>query len=580
MQARNDAELESLEPTRRRAQRSEARVATPTAPELRQRAAIGVETQARDAGSRRRGNQRGGSGDLGVERRKRTGAPAKSKPNAAGPVGDDAADPRRPPLDNRSIRPGGMPSGPQRGGVQRAHEALAGGERPQPALSRLRRGAASYAFDQRLRGGGGGEHRLDPIGRGSGERAIDQCVQFRGGLPAAVGLTAHRRSVDRQAARLNVPGDAVERDPESSITLFLCGDVMAGRGIDQILPHPSDPTLHESWVLDARDYVTLAERTGGPIPRPVEPGYLWGDALAELERAAPDVRVLPLETAVTTSEDREEKGIHYRMHPANVASLTAIRPDVCVLANNHVLDWGRRGLNETLDVLHAAGIRTAGAGRDATEAQAPAIVERPRGRVLVFSFAHLSSGIPPSWAATAERGGVNLLHRLSEDDAVSLARRVRSLKRPGDIVLASIHWGGNWGYDVPNEQRRFAHALIDRAAVDLVHGHSSHHAKGVEIYRDRLVLYGCGDFLNDYEGISGYEDYRSELGFMYLPRLDGRSGRLRELRLVPTRIRNLRVNRADEEDTRWLSAMLNREGRAFGTGVERLADGTLRLAWR
>jgi Putative enzyme of poly-gamma-glutamate biosynthesis (capsule formation) len=82
------------------------------------------------------------------------------------------------------------------------------------------------------------------------------------------------------------------------------------------------------------------------------------------------------------------------------------------------------------------------------------------------------------------------------------------VKQQGDIVVASIHWGGNWDYKVPREQREFAHKLIDEAGVDVIHGHSSHHIKGIEVYRGKLIMYGCSDLLNDYEGISGlYEDF-------------------------------------------------------------------------
>lgn len=84
------------------------------------------------------------------------------------------------------------------------------------------------------------------------------------------------------------------------VTLFLAGDVMTGRGIDQILAAPSDPRLHESYVRDARVYVQLAERVNGPVPRRVNPEYVWGTALELLERVSPAVRVVNLETSVNT----------------------------------------------------------------------------------------------------------------------------------------------------------------------------------------------------------------------------------------------------------------------------------------
>ncbi|MCP4204321.1 MAG: CapA family protein, partial [bacterium] len=161
----------------------------------------------------------------------------------------------------------------------------------------------------------------------------------------ALALAASRRRGRAQPRAQTTEGSAPQRvdqpaaDRAGKITLFLCGDVMTGRGIDQILSVPSDPRLHERWVESAVDYVKLAERASGSIPRSVEPTYIWGEALAEVERCRPDLRIINLETSVTTSSDWQLKGINYRMHPDNVACLTAAGIDCCVLANNHVLDW-------------------------------------------------------------------------------------------------------------------------------------------------------------------------------------------------------------------------------------------------
>ncbi len=371
---------------------------------------------------------------------------------------------------------------------------------------------------------------------------------------------------------------ADEREGQApAATLFLCGDVMTGRGIDQILPHPSRPHLFESYMRSALGYVRLAERLSGPIRRPVDFAYVWGDALAELDRIQPDARLVNLDTAVTESEEAwPGKGIHYRMHPANSPCLTAARIDCCVLANNHVLDWGRAGLLDTLATLHEAGIRTAGAGRGQSEAAGPAAIELPgKGRVLVFAFGMRDSGILPGWSAGDNQPGVNFLADLSAERVEAIGRQVRSEKRQGDLVVVSLHWGGNWGFAIPEAQRDFAHGLIDNAGVDLVHGHSSHHVKGIEVYQGKPILYGCGDFLNDYEGIEGEEEYRGDLSLMYFPTLDLATGRLLRLDMVPTRIRHLRVNHAPAEGEGWLFDTLNRQG--LGVQVERGASHTLRL---
>ncbi len=371
------------------------------------------------------------------------------------------------------------------------------------------------------------------------------------------------------------------RGDANSLTLFLSGDVMLGRGIDQILPHPSEPRLFESYVKHAGDYVALAEARNGPLPRAADYDYIWGDALAILADLAPQLRIINLETAITTSDAYwRGKGINYRMHPLNTPCLSAAGIDCCVLANNHVLDWGYAGLDETLDSLHAAGIRTAGAGRSIEQALQPALFELAGGgRVLVFSFGHRSSGIPWDWKAGSGRAGIALLENLSDRAVAEIAKQVQAYRRPGDITVASIHWGGNWGYAIAEEQRRFAHRLIAEASVDIVHGHSSHHPKGIEVYRERPIIYGCGDLLNDYEGIRGYEAFRSELAIMYFPTMEIATGRLLRFELAPILIRNFRLNRPVEAEIQWMAESMDREGRRLGSRIEFTDGDNLVLFW-
>jgi poly-gamma-glutamate capsule biosynthesis protein CapA/YwtB (metallophosphatase superfamily) len=260
--------------------------------------------------------------------------------------------------------------------------------------------------------------------------------------------------------------------------------------------------------------------------------------------------------------------------------LAAAKIDLCVLANNHVLDWGYEGLVETLDVLERAKTLSVGAGRDRKEAQTSvALPVKGKGRVIVFAFGFASSGIPDDWVATDDRPGVNLLSDLSQETILEISAKVKEVKRPGDIAIASIHWGTNWGYAIPAHQTGFAHRLIDQSGIDVIHGHSSHHAKGIEVYRGKPIIYGCGDFINDYEGISGYEEFRADLGLMYFVTMDPRDGRLVRLEMTPTRIRNFRVNRASKPEAIWLRDTLNREGQRLGTRVSWSEDNRLTLEW-
>jgi len=363
-----------------------------------------------------------------------------------------------------------------------------------------------------------------------------------------------------------------------SLRLFLCGDVMCGRGIDQVLAQPCSPEIYEDYMRSAEDYVWLAEQANGPIPRDGGPSYVWGAALEQLKRMQPDARIVNLETAVTRSNDHEHKGINYRISPENAACLTAAKLDCCTLANNHVLDWGRAGLKETLATLQKLNIKTAGAGRNNEEARAPAMLNLSKARLLVFSFGSPSSGVPVDWAATDDAPGINLLADPSETSALRVAEQIMALRRPDDLVIVSVHWGSNWGYHVPNEHMIFARSLIDKAGVSIIHGHSSHHPRPIEIYRDRLILYGCGDFLNDYEGIRGYERYRDDLTLMYFADLDPTGGSLQALTLVPLRIKNFRLSTPSQRDIEWIQATLDRECRRFGTGVTLAPEGRLEVA--
>jgi poly-gamma-glutamate capsule biosynthesis protein CapA/YwtB (metallophosphatase superfamily) len=364
------------------------------------------------------------------------------------------------------------------------------------------------------------------------------------------------------------------------VKLFLCGDVMTGRGIDQALPHPVNPVLFEPYIRDARAYVDLAEAANGPIQRPLSFDYIWGEALEELEHSAVDLRIVNLETAITLAQTPwPEKEIHYRMHPQNISCLTAARIDACALANNHILDWGYDGLSETLRTLDAAGIAHSGAGNDAEQAMQPAMLRASaNGRVLLFSFGSTSSGIPEDWKATSISPGLNLLDDLSETTAARVCDQMRAQQQPGDLIIASIHWGSNWGYEIPRQQVVFAHRLI-QGGVAIVHGHSSHHVKAIEVFEDHLILYGCGDFITDYEGISGYERFRGDLALMYLIDVDPQSGQLVSGRLVPMHMSRFRLEHVSASDAKWLCNFLNEFSTQFGAGARLENDDSLMLQW-
>ena len=154
---------------------------------------------------------------------------------------------------------------------------------------------------------------------------------------------------------------------------------------------------------------------------------------------------------------------------------------------------------------------------------------------------------------------------------------MRAHQQPGDLIVASIHWGSNWGYEIPREQVLFAHRLIDEG-VAIVHGHSSHHVKAIEVFKGRLILYGCGDFITDYEGISGYEAFRGDLALMHFVELDSVGGELINARLIPMQMQRFRLERASGADAKWMCNLISELGEPFGTRVS-WEDGSLTLGW-
>lgn len=374
----------------------------------------------------------------------------------------------------------------------------------------------------------------------------------------------------------------VTRAPAETLTLLLAGDVMTGRGIDQLLAHPGSPALHEAGVGDAREYLRMAERRNGALPRAVSNRYVWGDALQAIEDAGVQLRIANLETAITTSDETwPGKAVHYRMNPANVGVLAAGALDCCTLANNHVLDWGRPGLLQTLQTLREAGIATAGAGEDGEAAWAPASLPIGQGRrLLVFSCATSDSGVPGGWTAGPRQSGIARLPDLSDSTARDLAADAARHRRGDGIVIVSIHWGPNWGLQIPREHRRFARRLIDLGAADVVHGHSSHHPLPVEVYRGKLILYGCGDLINDYEGIDPRPgDLRADVACLYLVRLDRARGLLRRLEVVPMQRFRMRLVHADRQARDWVHTLFNEGGRDLGTELVAQRDGLWMLQW-
>jgi poly-gamma-glutamate synthesis protein (capsule biosynthesis protein) len=178
--------------------------------------------------------------------------------------------------------------------------------------------------------------------------------------------------------------------------------------------------------------------------------------------------------------------------------------------------------------------------------------------VAILAACFPDSGVPHLWEAEEGRSGIFFLREPGEQAAESVVDALQEVPERVPRIL-SVHWGSNWGYEVSEKHRRFARALIESDTVDLLFGHSSHHPKEVEVYRERVIIYGAGDLINDYEGIRGHREYRPDLGLLYTVAL--RRGAVLRLEATPLRRRRFRLEGASAEDARFLSGVLSKDGR-------------------
>lgn len=289
----------------------------------------------------------------------------------------------------------------------------------------------------------------------------------------------------------------------AEVSLAFLGDVMLGRLVNQELKR-----------------------------RP--PEYVWGNTLYLLRQAA--AVFINLECAVTDwGEPVPGKRFCFRTDSKNVAALRVAGVRAASLANNHIMDFGDTGLLETIANLDRAGIAHAGAGRNLAEARRPAEFEVAGLRVAFIA----ATDNQPDWEATEDRPGIFYVPVEPADprfaDLLGLVRTVRSR---ADLVVVSLHWGPNWGYDPPAAHRAAARKLIEHGA-DIIFGHSAHVFRGIEVIAGRPVFYSCGDFVDDY---AVDEVERNDWSFIFEVHLEG--PRVKKVALIPTIIADFQARLA------------------------------------
>ncbi len=314
---------------------------------------------------------------------------------------------------------------------------------------------------------------------------------------------------------------------EERVVIGLVGDVMLGRLVDR--------------EIGRKGY-----------------SYVWGDMSGRLRET--DINIINLETTLTKSTKKVAKVFNFRAQPDRVQCLVESRIDVCNLANNHILDFSKEGLIETIATLDGVGIEHVGAGKNEQEASEAVVIEKEGVRVGVIGF----TDNEPGWEAKEDKCGTNYV---KVGDIEKVKKQVERLRGKVDVVVLTIHWGPNMRQRPSSQFRDFARKVID-AGVDIFHGHSAHLFQGIEVYKGRVILYDTGDFVDDY---AVDRSLRNDESFLYLVEVD--KGGVKKVELVPVLISEMQVNKAKGRDYERIVGKMRRLSREFGTRIEKTETG-------
>jgi len=315
-------------------------------------------------------------------------------------------------------------------------------------------------------------------------------------------------------------------------TIGFTGDVMLGRTLDK--------------VIDQRGY-----------------DYPWGNVLPIMRVA--DVNIVNLETALTSSNIKADKTFNFKAARDKIKSLERAHISIANLANNHILDFSRKGLLDTIETLDSAGIKHVGAGKNPEEANA-SVTQTIHG--ITIGVLGLTDN-EPAWKAN-DGPGTNYIDIDDESQYQGVISSVRELRKKTDILIVSIHWGPNMREEPTQRFINFAHLLCDHG-TNIIHGHSAHIIQGIEFYNGSLILYDTGDFVDDYAVDSGL---RNDLSAYFIVQVK-KSG-LVSLQIVPTCIHAYQVNEAVRYDREWVIARMQHLSSKFNTRIDEEGNAILR----
>lgn len=317
-------------------------------------------------------------------------------------------------------------------------------------------------------------------------------------------------------------------------------------------------------VMLGRNVATVIEDNGAAYPlAPIAP--LFRDA---------DLAIVNLECAITESNDifpGAPKAFYFGAPPAATETLTSAGIDLVSLANNHALDFGDKGLLDSIKYLKTAGIKWTGAGANLVEALSPAFTECKQTQFAMVAFCNHQH----DFAARSTNPGIAWVDLDNELGAIgAFEEGLDAIRAAGSVhwPILSLHWGPNFAVSPSQGLQRLAHAAID-LGYGIVYGHSAHHFQGVEVYKGRPILYSTGDVVDDY---LVDRKFRNDLQLLFELTLNQNG--LDAIQLHPVRIDQCQARPASAADLDFIVPRMQYMCAPFSARVTN-TNGTLQLHW-